>query len=197
MKKTALGFIALAMSLMATTVNAYNGAGDIRSINRCDENGKLLSPMASGEYAIAGDKVHFRIRLENVHSGELYTLGLQNKWQIRNLSGDESAKPTVGVYVAGQFREAQIVRVSVPSDVDVANGSTSSEACLKCYTDLVCEYTVQPGDFAFPMTLANSSKGEVSSAGGEKYWLNPEFELRAKLWTGGTIGDENSPYNWV
>ena len=32
MKKTALGFIALAMSLMATTVNAFNGAGDIRSI---------------------------------------------------------------------------------------------------------------------------------------------------------------------
>ena len=197
MKKTALGFIALAMSLMATTVNAFNGAGDIRSINRCDENGKVLSPMADGDYAIAGDKVYFRVRLENVHSGELATLGLQNKWQLKNISGDESAKPTIGVYVSGLFREATIVKVQTPSDVDVVNGATSNDKYLVCYTDLVCEYTVQPGDFAFPMTLANSSKQEVSAAGGEKYWLNPEFELRAKSWTSGTIGDENSPYEWV
>ena len=180
MKKTALGFIALAMSLMATTVNAFNGAGDIRSINRCDENGKVLSPMADGDYAIAGDKVYFRIRLENVHSGELATLGLQNKWQLKNISGDESAKPTIGVYVSGLFREAEIVSVKTPSDVDVVNGATSNDKYLVCYTDLVCEYTVQPGDFAFPMTLANSSKQEVSAAGGEKYWLNPEFELRER-----------------
>ena len=197
MKKTALGFIALAMSLIANTVQAYNGTGDIRSIDRCDENGKALSPMADGEYAISGDTVYFRIRLENVHSQELYRDGLQNKWQLKNVSGDESAKPTIGVYVSGKFREALVIDVKTPSDVSVANGATSNERALVCYTDLVCAYTVQPGDFAFPMTLANSGKEEVSTAGGEKYWLNPEFELRAKEWTGGTIGDESSPYNWV
>ena len=197
MKKAALGFIALAMSFMANTAQAYNGEGDIRSINRCDYDGKVLSAMAADEFAIAGDTVYFRIRLKNVNSQEIKTSGAQNRWVLKNISGDDDAEPTVGVYVSGQFRVAKIVDVKVPTEVDVnANGSSKAE-WLPCYTDLICAYTVQPGDFAFPMTLANSSKGEVNANGGDSYWLNPDFELQAKEYTSAPPWDESSTYSIV
>ena len=188
MKKAALGFIALAMSLMTTTAQAYGDNGDICSINRCDQNGKLLSPMEDGEYAIAGETVYFRIRFLNVHGEEA---ALRNRWQLNNIYGDANAKATVGVYVSGQFREAEVVSVRVPDTVDVTeSGSTFSE-WLAYYTDVVCAYKVQPGDFAFPMTLAFSSRNEANDQGVESYWLNPDFELRAKVYTNA----EN--YSWV
>ena len=194
MKKTALGFIALAMSLMATTVNAFNGAGDIRSINRCDENGKRLEPMSSGENAIVGENVYFRIRLENVHGRDLANLSKENPWKLYH-NGDvvEEAKKAIGIIVSGELRYADIVKIKQPSSVDKVGENEGLSNYLICYTDIICAYKVRSGDLAFPMMLANADGENVSVSGGDAYLLEAGYAFKAKQWsTGETIGDANS-----
>ncbi len=70
MKKKALGFIAMAMTLMATTALADVGA--IRSIDRCNEYGVVQPPGDITTSLTVGDKAYFRIRLENLNSQSIW-----------------------------------------------------------------------------------------------------------------------------
>ena len=63
MKKAALGFIALAMSVMATTAQAYNATGDIRAIDPCDEYGYVIPNGSIANPYTVGQTAYFRIRL--------------------------------------------------------------------------------------------------------------------------------------
>ena len=57
MKKAMLGFIASAMSLLATTAQA----GDIRSIDPCDQYGYVIDNGSMAQPYTAGQTAYFRI----------------------------------------------------------------------------------------------------------------------------------------
>ena len=166
MKKAMLGFIATAMSLMAITVQA----GSIRSIDPCDQYGYVIDSGSMAQPYTAGQTAYFRIRLENMNSRESWetkdsTTKLSNPWRFQYTGiGVDSAlewaitPPKVGVYVSGQLRGATIVPAP-PADKG-------------WYTDILCSYTVRPGDLALPMTLANQSGKEMGDGSDAEYYLD-------------------------
>ena len=162
MKKAMLGFIAMAMSLLATTANA----GDIRSIDPCDQYGYVIDSGSMAQSYTAGQTAYFRIRLENTNSRECWEKGLTNPWRFEytGIGVDSSLEwtinpPKVGVYVSGQLRGATIVSALPPADKG-------------WYTDILCAYTVRPGDLALPMTLANNAGKEVGDGSESTYYLD-------------------------
>ena len=188
MKKAMLGFIAAAMSLMATTANAAEG--DIRSIDPCDQYGYVIPNGSMAQPYTAGQTAYFRIRLENLNSRESWNDRTKsNPWLLEHSiygTGDAAAlawqsnPPKVGVYVSGQLRGATVVSVAPPSDKG-------------WYTDIVCSYTVQPGDLALPMVLADSSGnkvGDTSSAAA--YYL--DTIPRSSAWS--LVAYERDSVDW-
>ena len=178
MKKKALGYIALAMAFMATTALAEIGA--IRSIDRCDQYGVVLPPGDITGSLTVGDKAYFRIRLENHSSQSIWKswndgsdMNLRNKWEFMygNLPIDPvQAGIKVGVYVSGRFTLADVIYVTdEPFDPSDGGGAW--------FTDLICSYTVQPGDLALPMTLANSHKGEAEDSETTAYFIGQGLNL--------------------
>ena len=180
MKKNALGFIALAMALMGNMAMAEDGA--IRSIDRCDQYGVVLPAGTINDSLTVGDKAYFRIRLENHNSSAIYQTRnaskLRNPWQfVYVLDGTMVASssdlsyqwavnpPKVGVYVSGAFRLADIEMFGEPLNKE-------------WFTDILCSYTVQPGDLALPMTLADSSGNEAKVDGtSEAYFLGTGLNI--------------------
>ena len=170
MKKAMLGFIASAMSLLATTAQAYDGVGDIRSIDPCDQYGYVIGNGSMAQPYTAGQTAYFRIRLENVNSRESWetkdTSKLSNPWcfQYTGIGVDSALEwainpPKVGVYVSGQLRGATVVSALSPAD-------------KAWYTDILCSYTVRPGDLALPMTLANQAGKEMGDGSASEYYLD-------------------------
>ena len=165
MKKAALGIIALAMAFVTTATNAYGGEGDIRSINPCDSLGTVIENGSMASPYVAGETAYFRIRLENANSEDTWTSKIANPWQFEyaGISLDSRLQwainpPKVGVYVSGQLRGANIYSISAPADAP-------------WYTDIVCSYTVRPGDLALPMLLANSNGKEMGDGSANDYYL--------------------------
>ena len=172
MKKKALGFIALAMAFLAHTATADSGA--IRSIDPCDYEGNLISPGSIDSVYNVGETAYFRIRLENINSSAIYTTRnttkLQNPWQFEYYLGGTVSDssyvaqlwamnpPKVGVYVSGRFTLATITSFGAAKNAE-------------WFTDIICGYTVQPGDLALPMTLANSAGEEASDSMTTGYFL--------------------------
>ena len=157
MKKAALGIIALAMTFVTTAFNAYGGEGDIRSINPCDALGNVIENGSMASPYVAGETAYFRIRLENMNSEDTFTSKIANPWQFEyaGLSLNPDLQwainpPKVGVHVSGQLRGATIRSVGAPADAP-------------WYTDIVCSYTVRPGDLALPMLLASSDGKEMGN----------------------------------
>ena len=167
MKKNALGFIALAMAFMgnaalAATVDAQ---GAIRSIDRCNEYG-VVQPAGTIETSLTvGDKAYFRIRLENHNSQAIWKSWNQSPYTNRSnpwyfwddISGLQidpvQAGIKVGVFVSGRFTQADVIDVIEDiRSIDPGDGGGP------WFTDLLCSYTVQPGDLALPLTLANSNR---------------------------------------
>ena len=166
MKKAMLGFIASAMSLLATTAQA----GDIRSIDPCDQYGYVIENGSMAQPYTAGQTAYFRIRLENMNSRESWetkdTTKLSNPWRFQYTGvGLDSAlewainPPKVGVYVSGQLRGATVISALPPADKG-------------WYTDVLCSYTVRPGDLALPMTLANQAGKEMGDGSASEYYLD-------------------------
>ena len=178
MKKKALGFVALAMTLLANTATmAYNGVGDIVSIDPCNEYG-IKQPVDTTPKS-AGETAYFRIRLLNVNCRMSYdtrnAARRTNPW-LPDYNGMTVGSgvmeqmwlanpPKIGVYVSGVLRGATVgYPYAVTMDDD---GSWAG-----WYTDLICSYTVKPGDLALPMTLANASGSEVGGGSGATYFFN-------------------------
>jgi len=65
--------------------------------------------------------------------------------------------PAVGVYVSGRLTAANVVLPLL------------TPANKPWYTDIVCSYTVKPGDMAFPMTLALANGKEAGSSTDSQY----------------------------
>ena len=82
-----------------------------------------------------------------------------------------AAKPRLGLWISGELREAECV-----SDLGFASDWLSEPEYLdgeRHYTDLEFEYTVQAGDLALPILLANSD-GTGPAAGEGPYYLKIE-----------------------
>ena len=171
MKKAMLGFIATAMSLLATTAN---GAGDIRAIEPCDQYGYVIPNGSMAQPYTVGETAYFRIRLENLNSKECHQFGYSNPWtlQYKGLMDPVLAwatqRPQVGVIVSGVFRGATVESVLSPEN---------ESWC----TDILCSYTVRPGDLALPMTLADSTGKEAGTGAGTRYYFDT-YPTKSGVW---------------
>ena len=213
MKKKAIGFIALAMTLMANTAAlAIGGVGDIISIDPCDENGYVRRrKLDNGRYEnvidaeprTAGETVYFRIRLLNVEckrswmsNKEQATVNYTNPWtpdyaflpeELAYLGENGLQQkwamnpPKIGIVINGVRRGASILYPNpVVSDsyIEVKEDGTTevkNDGWAGWYTDLICYYTVKPGDFALPVTLYDTSTGD------HKYYFDT-FPLESHSW---------------
>ena len=76
----------------------------------------------------------------------------------------------MGVFVSGRFTLADVIYVTdEPFDPSDGGGPW--------FTDLICSYTVQPGDLALPMTLANSNKNEAEASDTTAYFIGQGITL--------------------
>lgn len=171
MIKKALGFIAAAMTA-TITCSAY-AEGAIRSIDPCDEYGMVI-PSGSVETAYkVGQKAYFRIRLLNENADQTYdkraadVVNYQNPWKfvpVDSFWQDDvvlwySARPKVGVIVSGKLKFAEVL--DQPKIVPES----------PWYSDIICAYTVESGDLAFPMLLANDAGDAAANSSGVVYRL--------------------------
>ena len=182
MKKNALGFIAMAMAFMGHVALAAPSAttdtqGAIRSIDRCTEYGVVLSPGSIETALTVGDKAYFRIRLENHNSQAIWRSWNQtgtnrsNPWYFWDTVSGLQTDPVkagikVGVFVSGRFTLADVI--DVITDI---RSIDSSDGGGPWFTDLLCSYTVQPGDLALPLTLANSNRDEAAASDTTAYFI--------------------------
>ena len=183
MKKNALGFIALAMAFMGHVAMAatqdMNGA--IRSIDRCNEYGVVQSPGTIETALTVGDKAYFRIRLENHNSKAVWaswnqtSTNYKNPWYFWDTISGQPIDPVqagikVGVFVSGRFALADVMYITdEPFDPSDGGGPW--------FSDMICSYTVQPGDLALPVTLANSNKDEAIASDTTAYFLGQGLTL--------------------
>ena len=99
----------------------------------------------------SGQKFQFMVRLISPNYSDAEPVA----WApyFVGTGSEELAKlrpPQIGIVVSGQLRYADILSWSANSDKGAA------------YTDLICEYAVEPGDFALPVKLALASSTESS-----------------------------------
>ena len=148
-KKT-LGLFAIALTALACALpGAARADGDIRSIEFYPEpeGGEVGVVRDLSRPLVAGDKVKFRIRLANRQWTDTDAdHSFLNPWMLRSLAGAGAISnrlPQVGLRVSGGLRYADIL------SWDMADGDIH-------HTDLICQYTVQAGDFALPLKLSNS-----------------------------------------
>ena len=177
-----LGLFAATLTALACALpRMATAAGDVRSIefygNPLGEVGvvnDLSKPL------VAGDKVQFKIRLANREWEKTYADSTYvNPWVLRPLFGSgtiEQRLPKVGLRVSGGLRYADIVSWERPE----------GEAGLY-HTDLICRYTVQAGDFALPLKLANArGTGAAMEADPADPYTTPEasnyFLTEKHLW---------------
>ncbi len=147
-KKT-LGLFAVALTALACALpGTAKAAGDIRSIEFYPEpeGGEVGVVRDLSRPLVAGDKVKFKIRLANRDWAKTDAdNSFLNPWMLRSLAGAGAVSnrlPQVGLRVSGGLRYADIVSWNMPEG-DIH------------HTDLICQYTVQAGDFALPLKLSN------------------------------------------
>ena len=177
-----LGLFAATLTALACALpRMATAAGDVRSIefygNPLGDVGvvtDLSKPL------VAGDKVQFKIRLANREWEKTYADSTYvNPWVLRPLLGSgtiEKRLPQIGLRVSGGLRYADIVSWERPE----------GEAGLY-HTDLICRYTVQAGDFALPLKLANArGTGAAMEADPTDPYTTPEasnyFLTEKHLW---------------
>ena len=181
MKKT-IGICAtLLAALLCAVPQSAQAAGKIRSVDVYDPSGLHTFPNHDGHDTplTVGDTVYIRFRLANLVWGASETdPTYENPWSfVYPTTGNETLdqlmqiaanKPRLGLWVSGGLREAECVNfpMGVASDWLTDTGAVQG----KHYTDLIFKYTVQAGDLALPLQLANAS-GDGPSTGSEGYYL--------------------------
>ena len=157
---------ALLAALLCAAPGPARATGKIRSVDVYDpEDGHSFTnrpaPLA------AGDTFRVRFRLVNVNWGQTVAdASYANPWEFRYtgpLTGDaeadertmaEAEKPRLGLWFGGQVREADCVNWPMGEASDWLAERLDGE---RHYTDLIFEYTVRPGDLAWPVQLANEA----------------------------------------
>ncbi len=160
-------------------------AGDIISIDAlCDapysqyNGGKTYpcdGPDSNNPPLTIGEILTIRVRLVNANRGQ-NTDGVF-PWDFNFDTGSTTFRPQLGLSVGGVLRYADLILVESTYDpTESENGYKS-----KYFTDLIFQYTVQPGDLAQPVKLMNSSYREATGGEGEQILLKmpgPSWKLQ-------------------
>ena len=191
MKKTIGVCATLLAGLLCAVPQSAQAEGKIRAVDAYDPGNVYAFPNTSEPLKV-GDKVRIRFRMVNLgwdatHRDSTVT----DPWMFTytgTLTGNESLdrllqiaaeKPRLGLWISGELREAECV-----SQLGVASDWLSEPEYLdgeKHYTDLEFEYTVQAGDLALPILLANAAgTGPADGASAEGYYL--KFDGRETPW---------------
>ena len=175
--KKELGVCAtLLAALLCAVPQSAQATGKVRAVDVYDPDGLHTFPNADNALTV-GDKVRVRFRMANVGwdrtSDEegyenpwefMYTGSLTGNTQIDDLLRDLANKPRLGLWISGRVREAECINWPMGTASDWLKDEGMDGR--RHYTDLIFEYTVQPGDIALPVQLANASgTGPVSADG--------------------------------
>ena len=181
MKKT-IGICAtLLAALLCAVPRSAQATGKIRALDAYMlEGGQEVPFPMEGKTLTVGDTIYVRFRLANVQwSSATADHNYANPWEFRytgTLTGHETLdeltqiaanKPRLGLWISGTVREAECVNFPMGTASDWLADVLGGE---RHYTDLVFAYTVQAGDIALPIQLANAS-GTGPSTGAEPYYL--------------------------
>ncbi|MBO7688687.1 MAG: hypothetical protein J6V72_20075, partial [Kiritimatiellae bacterium] len=184
MKKTIGVCATLLAAFLCVVPQSAKATGKIRSVDVYDPNGRYTFPNA-GNAMTVGDTVHVRFRLVNPCWAESEANpSLTYPWEFfftGTVTGNETydqlqqlaaAKPRLGLWISGCVREAEYVgQLGTASDWPLDdNGNPAIPSGAKHYTDLIFKYTVQKGDLALPIQLANAS-GTGPATGAEPYYF--------------------------
>ncbi len=183
-----IGFAAiagLAFSCMLVQ-SAFAADGDIMSIERytpSDSTDVYNGTLSYDNPLTVTNTVMFKFRLMNrtendtFTSNQVYGAGSYiNKWYQKYIGSggtNEAARAEVsnplyvGVWMGNRKKRAKVVGFS-----SVYDGSGN---VIPYYTDMICSYQVEPGDFALPLRLAARSGTTPVAAGtdhsGSDYWM--------------------------
>ena len=177
-KKT-LGIFAMALTALtcAFPSTAKAAGGDIRSITvyQDAETAERTFPNEKAPL-VAGETVKFKIRLlnrgmtvEKLNTDPTYT----NPWTLQHVGGndpiaDTNNMPQVGLWISGQRKYAKI---------------ESWKLADQYFTDMICSYTVQPGDLAMPLKLvAPDGKGEAMEVTTGSWYSQDYYVKDSDLW---------------
>jgi len=181
MKKT-IGICAtLLAALLCAVPQSAQATGKIRALDAYMlEGGQEVPFPMPGKTLTVGDTIYIRFRLANVQwSSATADTGYANPWEFRytgTLTGNETLdeltqiaanKPRLGLWISGTVREAECINFPMGTASDWLSDVLGGQ---RHYTDLVFAYTVQAGDIALPVQLANAS-GTGPSTGAEPYYL--------------------------
>ena len=134
----------------------------------------------AGSALTVGDKIRVRFRMVNVQWANtvadpsytnpwefMYTGSLTGNVDIDELLRQLANKPRLGLWISGRVCEAECVNWPMGEASGWLADRLDGE---QHYTDLIFEYTVQAGDLALPVQLANE-RGTGPAVGEEKYYL--------------------------
>ena len=184
-KKT-LGIFAMVLTAFACAFpGTAKAAGDIRSIQvyQDAETTERIYPNANAPL-VAGETVKFRIRLLNRgHSIEKMAEDptFRNPWTLQHVGGndpiaDTNNMPQVGLWISGQRKYAKVESWQLADDY---------------FTDMICSYTVKPGDLAMPLKLVNpAGTGEALDVEGAS--SSDYFVKNIDLWNWFPASNEGS-----
>ena len=181
-----IGMLSLVASAASETAHIY----EIRPWNwgAVDASGKLTSGVVTNEQSSVtspiegGETFYFVVRLLNPDWKNVGNA--TNAWrfvaydQVTGLpvsDTDELIKwcttpPEIGIVVSGKTIGAKVERC----EPDYAYNPTS--ATSKYYTDIICSYTVKPGDLALPVRLAADGNGNpITADTGSLYIYNSDL----------------------
>ena len=165
MKKTIGVCATLLAAFLCVVPQSAKAVGRIRSVDVYDPNGRYTFPNAGNAMTI-GDTVYVRFRLVNPCWAETEANpSLEYPWEfwytgssLAGLTPEQIAAlaswPRLGLWISGSVREAEYVG-QLGTASDWLSDAMASGA--KHYTDLVFKYTVQAGDLALTIQLANAS----------------------------------------
>ena len=177
-KKT-LGIFAMALAALtcAFPSTAKAAGGDIRSITvyQDAETAERTFPNSDNPL-VAGETVKFKIRLlnrgmtvEKLREDSSYT----NPWTLQHVGpndpiADTNNMPQVGLWISGQRKYAKI---------------ESWKLADRYFTDMICSYTVQPGDLAMPLKLvAPDGRGEAMEVTTGTWYSQDYYIKDSDLW---------------
>lgn len=170
----------LLVTLLCGVPNSVWAAGKIRSVDVYDSNGSHTFPNPDKALS-AGETIYIRFRMVNLQWGQTSSdPSYTNPWQFYytgTLTGDPELDwqilsavnvPRLGLWVGGRLCEAECVRPQRPELSDWLANMLDGE---RHYTDLIFSYTIQPGDLALPIQLANASGTGPADVFGGPYYL--------------------------
>ncbi len=200
-----LGYVAAAWAAFACAMIALPAAAvdDVYSIERhLDPTGQAVNDdLSVSNPLLAGQKVMFKLRLLN--RTELQTRmgngAVTNKWDFSCLNGPANWDEVVAIHNAGgdwltalsdyfvaHENPLQIgvwvngcVKPATVESFEVVSGD-GTDTGYPYYTEMICSYMVENGDFALPLKLAVKAGGRAVEYGttslqSEYYLYNTEY----------------------